>query len=402
MAGKLSARTVETIRSPGLLADGGGLYLQVTSNAQNESVRKSWVFRYRHGGRTREMGLGSLAAVPLSKAREAAAEARQIRAAGLDPIEHRHKVGRDQRLAAEQAKTFREVAEEYVAARRGGWRNAKHRAQWSSTLARYAFPAIGNMPVGDIAVADVRNILESIWTSKPVTADRVRSRIELVLDYARAMELRSGDNPARWRGLHSFWFKAPQELRPVRHHPALPYGDVPSFLRQLREQRGLAAKALEFTILTAARTGETIGARWSEIDLDAALWTVPANRMKTGRDHRVPLSPPAVKLLRELRMHLGANGYVFSLPGSRKPMSNMAMLTVIKRMGMRSRVTSHGFRSSFRDWAAEQTTVDAAVAEAALSHSTGTKVEKAYLRADRLDQRRDLMEKWSVFVSLFR
>lgn len=389
---------MEAANAPGLIADGDCLYLQVSRNPKTGMIRKSWIYRYRSGGRSREMGLGALNAVSLASAREKAKAATQQRAAGHDPIEYRKQADRDHRLATERAKTFRRVAEEFIASQKSSWKSAKHAAQWTSTLKRYAYPVFGETPVADVTVTDIKKVLDPIWTSKNETADRVRGRVEKVLDYARAMTLREGDNPARWKGHLEIWLKAPSQIRRVRHHAALPYAEVAKFLAKLRKQPGIAATALEFTILTTARTGETVGARWDEIDLDKALWTIPAERMKSGREHVVPLSRSAVALLKDLELHRGAKEHVFCAPGSKKPLSNMAMLTVIKRMGLKGKVTTHGFRSSFRDWAAEQTVFDPGVAEAALAHSVGSKVQQAYLRADRLDQRKDMMSKWDEFI----
>ena len=398
MPARLNPKSVESARSPGLLSDGDGLYLQVTSNPKTGSVRKSWIYRYRFGGRTREMGLGPLSAVSLADAREAARSAAKLRATGNDPIDNRKQAGRDRRLAVERARTFKQVAEDFIETKRHSWKSPKSAAQWTNSLKGYVYPVFGNVSVADVSVNDVKKALDPIWTTKTETATRVRGRIHSVLDYARALDLRSGDNPARYDGHLSVWLQPPSQIREVKHHPALPYRDVRNFLPKLREQDGVAAKALEFTILTAARTSETVGARWDEIDLDRAVWTIPANRMKAGREHRVPLSRSAVALLRDLELHRGANEHVFRAPGSKKPLSNMAMLTVIRRMGLKGKVTTHGFRSSFRDWAAEQTNVDPAVAEAALAHAFGSKVQQAYLRADRLEQRKDLMQKWDEFI----
>lgn len=380
------------------MGDGDGLYLQVTKNSKTGSIRKSWVYRYRSGRRSREMGLGPLKTVSLANAREAARAASQLRAAGHDPIEYRNQADRDQRLATERAKSFRQVAEEFIETKKSGWKSAKHAAQWTSTLERYAYPVFGDVPVAEVAVTHIKKVLDPIWSSKNETAGRVRSRIEQVLDYARAMDLRSGENPARWKGHLSIWLRSSQQVAPVKHHAAVPYREVRKFLSKLREQAGVAARALEFTILTAARTGETIGAKWAEIDLEQALWTVPANRMKSHRQHVVPLSRSAVALLRDLKLYRGANEFVFRATGFKKPLSNMAMLTVIKRMGLKGKVTTHGFRSSFRDWAAAETTVDPAVAEAALAHTVGSKVQRAYLRGDRLKQREELMKKWDEYI----
>ena len=399
MPGRLNGKTVDAARKPGLLADGDGLYLQVTSNPKNSAiVRKSWIYRYRFGGRSREMGLGPLKAVSLANARESANAAARLRAAGHDPIDYRKRADRDQRLATERAKTFRQVAEEFIDTRKGGWKSAKHAGQWTSTLVRYVYPVFGEVAVADVTASDVKKVLDPIWLSKHETATRVRSRIEQVLESARVMDLRSGDNPARWKGHLSIWLGQSQVTQ-VKHHAALPYRQVRKFLAKLREQPGIAAKALEFTILTAVRTGETIGAKWAEFDLDHALWTIPAERMKANRQHVVPLSRSAVALLRDLELHRGANEHVFRATGFKKPLSNMAMLTVLKRMGLKGKVTTHGFRSSFRDWAAEQTAFDPAVAEAALAHTVGGKVVQAYLRGDRLEQRKKLMAKWDEYIS---
>jgi integrase len=395
MAGKLNVKAVEAARSPRLYPDGQGLYLQVTANKTGK-INKSWVYRYRSDGKAREMGLGQLSAVSLGKARQKAQEARELRASGLDPIGNRDQLKHDERLARERAKTFKQVAEECIDSKRPGWKNAKHAKQWTSTLQHYVYPVFGNRPVADVTVDDVDKVLKPIWATKEETARRVRSRIKMVLDYAAARNLRSRENPAQWDGVLSQVLA--RQRRTVRHHPALPFGEAPAFVRKLNEQVGLAAKALKFTILTAARTGEVVGAKWSELDLKNMVWSVPAERMKAGREHRVPLATSVVKLLSELEQSRGANEHVFGSPKSKKPMSNMAMLGLIKRMGLKGRVTTHGFRSTFRDWVAVKTDFDPSIAEAALAHASGSKVQKAYLRTDLFERRQELMQTWSNFL----
>jgi integrase len=394
--GKLNDKFVRADRPPGLYPDGGGLYLQVTRNAITGGIRKSWVYRYRFAGRLREMGLGRLSDVSLGNARKKAQAARDLRATGVDPIEHRNEIEREERLANKRAKSFKQVAEECIDSKKKGWKNAKHSKQWSSTLRTYVYPIFGDVPVAKVTVEDVLKALRPIWSVKPETADRVRGRIEAVLDFAAALNLRPRDNPARWDGTLSQLLH--RQRQAVRHHKALPYADASTFIQKLSEQGGTAAKALKFTILTAARTNEVAGAEWSEFNLKDKLWTVPADRMKTHREHRVPLSNSAVELLNELERSRGKNSHVFGLPRSKKPMSNMAMLAVIKRMGFADRVTTHGFRSTFRDWTAEKTDFDPSIAEAALSHSGGSKVEQAYLRTDQFDKRKELMQKWNDFL----
>jgi integrase len=396
--GKLNDKFVRAERPVGRYHDGDGLYLQVTRNAKTGKMRKSWVFRYRRAGRLREMGLGGLGEVSLGQARKKAQAARDLRASGVDPINHRDEVEREERLASERAKTFRQIAEECIQRKEPAWRNAKHTAQWSRTLGQYVYPVFGNVPVANVTVDDVVMALSPIWTTKPETARRVRSRIKQVLDYAAARKLRSRENPAQWDGVLSELLPRPQQSRRVRHHTALPYSEVRDFMGKLKEQPGIAAKALQFAILTAARTGEVVGARWSEIDLRTKVWIIPAERMKALREHRVPLSSSAVELLCELETGCGSNDHVFGAPRSKKPMSNMAMLAVIKRMGLKGRVTTHGFRSSFRDWCAEKAEVDPSVAEAALAHAAGTKVEQAYLRTDQFEKRKELMQKWNDYL----
>lgn len=394
---KLSAKAVESTVKPGMYADGGGLYLQVAS-----PTRKSWIFRYSSGGKPRWCGLGSAfeGGLTLKQARaERDAKREQLRQ-GIDPIEAQREKRQRRTEDAPQVVTFREAATKYIGAMEPGWRNAKHRQQWTSTLETYAFPLLGDMPVADVGTAKVLEVLEPIWSVKLQTAMRLRGRIERVLNWAKTRDLREGENPAQWRGHLENSLPKPGALRkvkPIKHHAALPYADMPDFMSRLRAHDGMAAKALEFAILTAARTGEVLGARWDEIGLDSALWTIGAARMgKTARDHRVPLSPAAVALLRDVRQLSGHFDVVFPNLTRGAPLSNMSMLKQLERMD-RSDITPHGFRSTFRDWAAERTNYQNHVVEMALAHTIGSAVEAAYRRGDLLDIRRRLMDEWSAY-----
>ena len=386
---KLSALAVAGAKVPGLYGDGGGLYLQVSANGS-----KSWLFRFKTRGRTRYMGLGSLRTISLAKAREAASKCREIRLQGIDPIAQRDGLRAAARLEAVKAMTFDECRDAYIAAHKAGWRNAKHGMQWVNTLDTYVSPVFGKLAVQAVDVALVTQVLEPIWSMKPETASRLRGRIERVLDWAKARGFRAGENPARWRGHLDQLLPARSKVHKVRHHAALPFRELPLFMASLRERAGVAARALEFAILTAARTGEVIGATWDEIDLGRRTWTVPANRMKGHHEHRVPLSDHTVALLEEMQGPR-SNEFVFSRHGGR-PLSNMALLMMLRRMG-RSDVTAHGFRSSFRTWAAERTGFPREVVEAALAHVIGNKVEAAYQRGDMLDKRRELMAEWGEY-----
>jgi integrase len=378
----------------GMYPDGGGLYLRVTPEGA-----RNWVFRYMLNGRPRWMGLGPLALYGLADARAKALDARRKRHEGIDPIEARRAERARQRLEAAKAIMFKECADAYVNAHGAGWKNEKHAAQWPSTLKTYAYGVIGNLPVQAVDTSLVLKVLEPIWTKKPETASRLRGRLESILDFAKARSYRDGENPARWRGHLDKLLPARGKVRKVKHHAALPYAELPGFLVALREQEGIAARALEFTILTAARTGEAIFARWSEIDLLDKVWTVSAARMKAGREHRVPLSARALGILDEMQVHRHADdGFVF--PGGKpgKPLSNMAFLMLLRRM-KRDDLTAHGFRSSFRDWSAERTHFPSEVAEMALAHVVGSKVEAAYRRGDLFDKRRRLMDAWAEFLA---
>lgn len=387
---RLSATFVAKKTEPGRYGDGGGLWLQI-----GPTGAKSWIFRYQMNGRARQMGLGSVDTFGLKEARERARAARQLVADGVDPIDAKHRKLAAAKAENAKAVTFDEAARRYIEAHQAGWKNQKHGAQWAATLKEYASPTIGALPVALIDTAHVMTILEPIWATKTETASRVRGRIEAVLDWSKARHYRDGENPARWRGHLDKLLPARSRVAKVRHHAALSYADLPAFAARIRANPFVSARALEFLVLTAARTGESIGAQWSEIDLDAALWTVPAERMKGGREHRVPLCDRAVSILNALPRD-GA----FVFPGGRKgkPLSNMAMLQLLRGMEGCENLTVHGFRSAFRDWVAEQTSFSGEVAEAALAHTIGDKVEAAYRRGDALEKRRELMAAWCAFV----
>jgi integrase len=378
---------------PGRHADGGGLYLLV-----KDTGARSWVFRFMLHGKARDLGLGPANgsdAVSLADARDRAAALRLQVKGGTDPLVERDRKAAEALAAAQAAKTatvsFKAVATRYIADNRDGWRNAKHRQQWENTLNSYVYPVIGDLPVADIATAHVLQVLEPIWKMKPETASRIRGRIETVLDAAKARELRTGENPARWRG-HIAQI-LPKRSRLTRgHHRAMPYDDLPAFVEKLRTHKAMAAMALEFAILTAARTGEVIGATWAEIDLEKRVWTVPANRMKAAKEHRIPLSPRALEIL-EATKPLGGQ-YVFSGDRGGK-LSGMAMAMLLRRM--ETGVTAHGFRSAFRDWAAECTAFPHEVCEMALAHTIGNKAEAAYRRGDLFDKRARLMADWAAY-----
>ncbi|CCE11414.1 putative phage integrase [Bradyrhizobium sp. STM 3843] len=374
--------------------DGGGLYLRVTKDGT-----KNWVLRYMLNGRPRWMGLGPLALFGLQEARGKALDARRLRHGGIDPIDARRAARLRDKLEAAKAVTFKECAENYISSHRAGWRNAKHAAQWEATLGTYVYPIIGGLPVQAIDTGLVSKVLHPIWTAKPETAGRVRGRIEAILDWAKAHDLRSGENPARWRGHLDKLLPARSKVAKVEHHAALPYSELPGFMTALRAETGNAACALAFAILTAARTGEVIGARWSEFNLADKTWTIPGNRMKAHREHRVPLSPQALAILQEMQ-ELGAGDDCFVFPGGKigKPLSNMAFLMLLRRM-KRSDLTAHGFRSSFRDWASERTNFPSEVAEMSLAHTVGSKVELAYRRTDMFDKRRRLMSAWGTYCA---
>lgn len=415
--GKLTALEVTKAKAPGMYGDGGGLYLQISGDGKKR-ISKSWIFRYRFKGHistqgkplAREMGLGSADTWSLAEARERARQQRQLLDEGRDPIEVRK--AHDQASALEKAKTttFQKCAKAYIKAHRSGWKNAKHAEQWSATLEAWAYPIIGKLPVGGITTDLVLKVLEqavgegdaapTFWTARTETASRVRGRVENVLDWAKAKKLRDGDNPARWKGLLDKLLPAPSKVSPVEHHKALPYADLPRFMTELRQRDSLSARALEYTILTAARTSDTIGAVRTEVDRAGGLWTVPAGRVKgkkgTGkRDHVVPLSDRALEIL-EAQPERSA--YVFA-NAEGKPLSNMAMLELLQGMGYGEDLTVHGFRSTFKDWCTEQTGFPNEMSEMALAHTVSDKVEAAYRRGDMRERRRRMMADWAAYCA---
>ncbi|MGB7037368.1 MAG: integrase arm-type DNA-binding domain-containing protein [Xanthobacteraceae bacterium] len=394
--GRLTALRVARELPAGMYPDGDGLYLHVST-----AGAKSWIYRYTLRKRPREMGLGPLSALTLADARTKAAECRALRQEGLDPIEVRK--ARHAQAALEEAKaiTFKEAAEQYIKSHRAEWKNEKHASQWDNTLTAYVYPAIGSLSVQAIDTGLVRKVLEPIWTTKNETASRVRARLEKILDWAAYRGLRAGENPARWRGHLEFDLAARSKLQSVKHHAALPYAELPGFMAKLREQDCIAARALEFTIVTAARTSETIGAKPDEVSKGEKVWTVPAGRMKAGKEHRVPLSPRALTIVRATTaVQTPDDAFIF--PGGKRgrPLSNMAMDALLRRMGYKDgRATVHGFRSTFRDWAAERTNFPNHVVEMALAHAVGDKVEAAYRRGDLFEKRRRLMADWATYCN---
>jgi integrase len=389
---KLSAKLVENLSSPGYYGDGDGLWLQVSGSGS-----KSWVFRFTLAGKRREMGLGGLNAVTLSIARERARQCRLSLSEGKDPIVERNAARTSDALRKSRLKTFDQCATSYINAHRASWKNAKHIAQWESTLASYASPVFGALPVSDVDTDLVVKVLRPIWNGKTETAVRLRGRIEAIIDWATVSKYRSGDNPARWRGHLENLLADPNKVAPVVNFPALPWREIAAFTRDLRAREGVSARAVEFAILTACRSGEVRGAAWDEIDLEAKVWTVPATRMKAGKEHRIPLSTQAIALLRQMPRE---GAYIFPGRSSDTILSDMSLTAVLRRMG-RGDITVHGFRSSFRDWCAEAVgnTFAREVCEHALAHSLPNKVEAAYRRGDLFDKRLPLMQAWADYCS---
>lgn len=379
---------------PGRHADGGGLHLLVKPTGA-----RSWVYRFMLNGKSRDVGLGAAGqgGMGLADARDEAAALRLKVKAGIDPLEQRDREAAEALAAAQAAKvagtTFREVAAAYIAANEESWRNPKHRQQWGNTLDTYVYPVVGDLPVAEIDTAHVLKILEPIWKGKAETASRIRGRIETVLDSAKARGYRHGENPARWRGHLAQILPARTRLS-RGHHKAIGYDGIPAFIRSLHKRDAVAALALEFTILTAARSGEVIGASWGEVDLAKAVWTIPPDRIKAGKEHRVPLSPRAIEILESLQP-LGSDWLFPGTKGSK--LSGMAMAMLMRRMKVDA--TVHGFRSGFRDWAAESTGYAHEVAEMALAHTIENKVERAYRRGDLFDKRRRLMDDWAIYCA---
>ncbi|WP_338827174.1 tyrosine-type recombinase/integrase [Bradyrhizobium sp. 27S5] len=402
---KLTALGVSRVKEPGRYADGGNLYLQVT-----DTLTKAWLFRYMLAGKAREMGLGSANTFTLAEARERARLQRQLLADGIDPIEHRRARQAEVAIAKAAMVPFKDCAGQYIEAQKSGWKNVKHADQWTSTLEKWAYPILGKVPVGGITTDLVLKVLEqrvgegpdapTFWNARTETASRVRGRIENILDWATARKLRHGDNPARWKGLLDKLLPARSTVSPTQHHKALPYADIPGFMADLRRRDSLSARALEFTILTAARTGDTVGAQLIEIDAADGLWTIPAGRLKgrrgrRKRDHVIPLCDRALAILKDLSQ--GAD-FVFAHEDG-LPLSNMAMLELLQGMGFGNDLTVHGFRSSFKDWCSEQTSYPNEMSEMALAHTVSDKVEAAYRRGDMRERRRRLMADWADYCA---
>jgi integrase len=393
MAEKVSAKLSKV---EGVHAVGGvpGLYLHVLAGG------RSWIFRYSFGGRRRDLGLGSYLDLTLTEAREAAREQRKLVLQGIDPIDARRE-NRDTSKAARAGRaTFQQCVDGYIEAHGDGWKNPKHRAQWRTTLESYACPIIGTMNVAAVDTGLILQILEPIWKTKTETATRLRGRIENVLAWATVRKYRNGDNPARWKGHLDQLLVKPSTIATVEHHPALPYQEIGAFMQDLRKQEGIGAAALEFAILTAARSGEVRGATWGEIDLQARTWTIPGARMKAKRDHLVPLSDAAIAVIEKMK-ECKLGDHVFPGVKEGKPLSDMSLTAVMRRMG-RGKLTAHGFRSSFRDWCSESTAYPSEMAEMALAHTINNKVEAAYRRGNLFAKRVRMMADWSNYCAKLR
>jgi integrase len=381
--------------SVGYHHDGGGLYLDCRSG--RGGMTRVWVLRYTRNGKARTMGLGPLHTRTLAEARQRALAARKLLLDGIDPLDAREAGRATERVAKATTITFQRAAEAYIEAHSAGWRSSASLGQWQGSLRDYAYPVLGPLPVAAIDTALVMQAIEPIWRTKTETASRVRGRIESILDWATARGYRSGENPAKWKGHLENLLPARGKVARVEHFPALPYGELPPFMVELRAQEGVAAKALEFAILCAARSGEVLGCCWSEINTGERLWTIPAERMKAGKEHRVPLSDAALAIIEHQSTIGSASAHVF--PGSRSgsPMDRIAFFRLLQRMGRE--VTAHGFRSSFMDWAMEQTNFPAEMRDMALAHTVADKVEAAYRRGDMFDRRREMMAAWAGFCN---
>jgi integrase len=411
VAKELSDAALRHIKEPGRYPVGGvpGLYLAVPDAAHPDGYKREarhWVLRVVVAGKRRDIGLGGYPEVGLGAARQKAKELREQIRQGRDPLAERRAAKQAVAAAAAAAVRFRDFAADYIMKHEKEWSNPKHSSQWTATIENYANPIIGDMIVADIQTEHILKVLEqpvgdgdaktTLWLSRTETAKRLRGRVESILDAATVRKLRSGENPARWKGHLDHTLPAPGKVAKVEHHAAMPYAEVPVFVQRLQEVEGQGAKALLFAILTAARSGEVRGATWNEIDVDNAVWVIPAGRMKARREHRVPLSPQAVELLRQ-QTKGKPDDLVF--PGAKKgkPLSDMSLTAVLRRLGVK--VTAHGFRSSFRDWAADRTTFPRELAEKALAHALSSEVEAAYQRSDMFDKRRKLMEAWGGYAT---
>lgn len=389
MAKGRTALAVKRLRRPGVHAVGDGVYLQIRPEGS-----RTWIFRYMRNGRSRTMGLGSDRLTSLADIREQGRALRAMVRKGIDPIEHARRERSRQALAEARQVTFEHVAADYLDTQGSGWKNPKHRAQWRSTIFDHAVPVIGPLPIADINRADIVRVLTPLWQKTPETARRLRGRLAAILNFAEGHGLREGKNPAEWKTLKTL---LPKQGDQDGHHAALPFAELPAFMEALRDRDGLGARALELAILTAARTGEVIGATWSEIDLAEKTWRVPAGRMKGGRPHRIPLADRALEILAGLLREEG-NPHVFIGGRAGRPLSDGALFEELRRMN-RGKVTVHGFRSTFRDWVAERTDFPGDVAELALAHAIASRVEASYRRGDLLDKRRKLMDAWDRFAT---
>jgi integrase len=386
---RLSDIACKAKKRPGYSADGGNLYLRVAPGGS-----KGWIFRFTLAGKTRDAGLGPYPTISLAKARAEAERCRRLVAEGIDPIAARSTKRDTARIASAKAATFEDCARAYIAGHEAGWKSAKTRQQWPNVLSSYVYPLLGALPVQAIDTALVMKVLEPIWTTKPATASLVRAGIERILNWAKARGYRSGENPAAWRGHLDHLLPARSKIQRVQHHPALPFVEMPSFMEQVRASDGIAARALEFTVLTASRIGEALGARWDEVDLKSKLWTIPPERMKAGKEHRVPLAPRAIAIIEEMA-EIRLNEFVFPGIKQGRPLTDAGVRKLVREL--HEGVTRHGFRSTFRDWAAETTSFPNHVVEMALAHAVSDAVEAAYRRGDLLDKRRKLMEAWAAY-----
>jgi integrase len=408
---KINAKVSEVLEAPTpkavTIADGDGLYLKITPEKRSDggrptSAATSWLFRYQLAGKRRWMGLGSYPKVREGAARKEVKRLRGLTSNGIDPLTDKQAAleatAAQAREAEREAMTFKTCAEQYMDAKETQWRNPKHRQQWRNTLKAYAYPVIGDKSVARVETADVLAILQPIWTEKTETAKRVQGRIENILDYAKSMGWREGENPARWKGHLSHTLPTPSKIAKVEHSRAIPHKEAPALVAALQKSDTSAARALLLTMYCATRTSETLKAKWQEIDLEARLWTIPGDRMKAGKDHRIPLTDAAVAIL-ERQKALRINDWIF--PGQRlgKPLSNMAMISILKRLKWYDRTTVHGLRSTFRDWVAETTNYPDRLAEAALAHQLSDKVQAAYNRSDLMEKRREMMEAWTRFLT---
>ncbi len=404
---RLTALAVNRLTAPGLYADGGGLYVQIT-----RAGNKSWLFRYMQDGKAYGMGLGPLHTVGLAEARLKALECRRQRLDGLNPLEVKREKQRSRALEKAKTQSFNQCAEAYINAHKASWKNPKHQDQWRNTIATYASPIFGDLPVAQVDTSLVVRCLSPIWETKTETASRLRGRIESILGWATTSGYRAGDNPARWRGHLENLLATISKSARTRNHPSLEWSQVPAFIKVLRDIRGIGARAMEFTILTACRSGEVRGSEWKEIDFQTAIWTIPAQRMKAGREHQVPLSSPALSLLHQIKSEqqdgrdhgLIKSDLIFAGTND-KPLSDMNLTALIRRMNEQDpkkqwldpagqRITAHGFRSSFRMWAADATNYPREVAEHALAHQLADQVERAYQRGTQFKKRIALMADW--------